>query len=451
MNVNREDVDALNAILKVKVSAPDYEQKVAKQLENYRKSANIPGFRKGHVPMGMLKKQYGKGLLVEELNKIVNESLYKFIDENNIEILGNPIPKKDTEIIGDFDHPAEFEFHYEIGLLPEFKVKLSEKSKFDYPKVKVDDKLIEKQLNDLRRRYGKLISTEEISGDELIMGQFVELDDKGEIKPGGAMNSSTVSLEFLEDKAVKKTFIGKKISDKISIEAAKLAKGESDLAAMLGVKQEDLATIGKNFQFTITEIKKMELGEINQAFFDKVFGEGNVKTEDEAKLRIKEDLEKMFANDSDRILTRNVYKDLLDNTKISLPNEFLKRWIKLSNEKEVTEEQIETEYEAYTKGLKWQLIQGKLFKENDVSFHPDEALKYTKSLLVNQYAQYGIPAPEDAELTESAQKVLKDKKEANQIYDMLAEQKLTALIKSLVNLKEKALAYDDFVKIAQEV
>jgi trigger factor len=450
MNVSREDVDALNAILKVKVGPADYEKNVAKQLEDYRKRANVPGFRKGHVPMGMLKKQYGKALLIEELNKLVNDSLYQYINEQKIDILGNPIPKKDTEVIGNFDQPGDFEFQYEIGLAPEFQIKLNEKSKFDFVKVKIDDALINKQLEDLRRRYGKLISNNEVSGDEMLLGQFVELEKNGEIKAGGVMNSSTISLEFIEDKSTKKLFNGKKVGDKVVVDIAKVSKGEADLASMLGIKKEDLSTIGKQFQFTINDIKKMEMAEMTTDLFNKVFGEGAVKTEEEAKNKIKEDLDKMFGTDSDRILTRKVYNELLDSTKIALPDNFLKRWIKLSNEKEITEEQIEAEYTNYSKGLKWQLIQGKLFKDNNVQFESQEAVEYTKSLLVNQYAQYGIPAPEDKELTESAHKVLSDKKEANQIYDMLAEKKLTELIKNTVSLKEKALSYDDFVKVAQE-
>jgi len=450
MNVVRENVDALNAILKVKVTPEDYQKKVTTELENYRKRANIPGFRKGHVPMGMVKKQFGKGLLAEELNKLVNDSLYKFLTENKIDILGNPIPKADVEVVGDFENPSDFEFQYEIGLTPEFKVDLSSKNKFEYFKVKVDKKLVDKQMEDLRRRYGKLVAADEITENELVLGQFVELDDKGEIKPGGILNSSTISVEFVEDKDTKKALKGKKVGEKVVVEVAKLSRGESDLATMLGVKPEELASIGKKFQLTINEIRKMEMAELSQELFDKLFGEGEVKSEEEVRERIAKDMENMFLNDSDRLLTRKVYEDLLKNTAIKLPDAFLKRWIKLSNDKEITDEQIEKEYDAYTKGLKWQLIQGKLFKDNNIQLQPNEAVEYTKSLLISQYAQYGIPAPAEPELTESAQKVLSDQKEANQIYDMLAERKLTEFVKNTVNLKDKELAYDDFVKIAQE-
>ncbi len=449
MNVIRENVDALNAVLKVQIAPEDYQGKVEKALEDYRKRANIPGFRKGKVPMGLVKKQYGKGVLAEELNKTVNEALYNYLNAEKVEILGNPIPKYDAEVKGDWDNPSDFEFQYEIGLTPEFEIKLSGRNKFDYVKVKTDDKLVDQQIDDLRRRYGKLIAGEEVTGTELVLGQFVELDENGEIKEGGVMNSSTVSIEFVEDKATLKELKGKKVGDKLVVDPAKLAKGEADLAAMLGVTKEDLPNLNNKFQFTINEIRKMEMAELNQELFDKLFGEGEVKSEAEMRERISNDMNGMFDGDSDRLFTRKVYDHLIEKTEMALPDEFLKRWIKMSNQKEITDEQIEAEYDEYAKGLRWQLIQGKLFKDNEVKINPDEALEFTKSLLVSQYAQYGIPAPEDNELTESARKVLANQEEANRVYDMLAERKLTELFKGIVKLNEKEVSYDEFVKLAQ--
>lgn len=449
MNVIRENVDALNAVLKVQIAPEDYQGKVEEALEDYRKRANIPGFRKGKVPMGLVKKQYGKGVLAEELNKTVNEALYNYLNAEKVEILGNPIPKYDAEVKGDWDNPSDFEFQYEIGLTPEFEIKLSGRNKFDYVKVKTDDKLVDQQIDDLRRRYGKLIAGEEVTGTELVLGQFVELDENGEIKEGGVMNSSTVSIEFVEDKATLKELKGKKVGDKLVVDPAKLAKGEADLAAMLGVTKEDLPNLNDKFQFTINEIRKMEMAELNQELFDKLFGEGEVKSEAEMRERISNDMNGMFDGDSDRLFTRKVYDHLIEKTEMALPDEFLKRWIKMSNQKEITDEQIEAEYDEYAKGLRWQLIQGKLFKDNEVKINPDEALEFTKSLLVSQYAQYGIPAPEDNELTESARKVLANQEEANRVYDMLAERKLTELFKGIVKLNEKEVSYDEFVKLAQ--
>ncbi len=449
MNVTREDVDALNAVLKVEVAPADYEGKVNDTLNTYRKTAKIPGFRPGHVPLGLIKKQYGKAVLSEELNKVVNESLQKYIVDNELDILGNPIPKE-GDFKGDFDKPGDFEFEYEIGLAPEVKVSLSGKNKYDYHKVKIDKKLVDKQIDDLRRRYGKLVSSDEVGASDMVMAQFVELNDDESIKEGGILHSSTISMEFVENKKANKALLGKKVGDKLVVNPEDVSRGGKDTAAMLGVSEDELEGLSDKFQISITEIKGMEMAELNEELYDKLFGEGAVKDEKELRARIKSDLEGMFGNDSDKLLTRAVYEDLLDKTKVELPDSFLKRWIKLSNEKEITEEQIEAEYDGYAKGLKWQLIQGQIFKANEIKLENEEVIAFTKGLLVNNYAQYGMPAPGDDELTQSAMQVLQNKDEANRIYDMLAEQKLTTYFKETVKLNEKEIAYDDFVELASK-
>lgn len=448
MKVVREDIDALNAILKVEVAPADYEPQVKQQLEKYRKTAKVPGFRPGTVPMSMIQKQYGKAVLAEEMNKIVNNALYTFIQENKISILGNPIPKEDSVPTGNFDNPADFAFEYEIGLSPEIKVNLSSKNTFDYNVVKIDDELVGKQIDDLRRRYGKIASSEKVGENDMILAQFVELNEDDSIKEGGIMHSSTISVEFVEDKATKKALTGLKAGDKAIVDPAKVSRGGKDTAAMLGIKVEQLDKISNKFQMTITEIKHIELAELNQELFDKLFGEGAISSEKELKERIAADLKNMFANDSDRLLTKFVYNDLMKNTAVALPDAFMKRWIKASNDKPISDEQIEAEYGSYADGLKWQLIQGEIFRANEIKLDNQEVIEFTKGLLVSNYAQYGIPAPEDAELTKSAMEVLKNKEEVNRIYDMLAESKLTKFFKETVKLKEKEVAYDDFVALA---
>jgi trigger factor len=450
MNVIREDVDALNAILKVDVQPADYEAKVKETLNKYRKTAKIPGFRPGHVPMGLIQKQYGKVVLSEELNKVVNGALQNFIAENKIEILGNPIPHGEGNFEGDFEKPADFKFTYEIGLAPKIEVKLSEKNKFDYVKVKVDAKLIDQQVEDLRRRYGKLVSGEAVGEKDMILAQFVELNEDGSIKEGGILHTSTISMEFVTDKKVKKELTGKKIGDKVVVNPSDVSRGGADTAAMLGVKEDEMANVSDKFQLTINEIKVMELAELNEDLFNKLFGEGVVKTEKELRDRVKTDLEGMFVNDSDKMLTRSVYESLLENTKVDLPDAFMKRWIKLSNEKEISDEQIEAEYNGYSKGLKWQLIQGNIFKSNNIKLENQEVMDFTKGLIVNNYAQYGMPAPEEKELMTSAMQILQNKEEANRIYDMLAEQKLTTYFKETVKLKDKEVSYEEFVELAQK-
>jgi len=291
---------------------------------------------------------------------------------------------------------------------------------------------------------------ENVGDGDMILAQFVELKEDGSVKEGGIMHSSTISMEFVEDKKVKKELMGKTKSDQIEVNPESVSKGGKDTAAMLGIKEDELASISDKFRMTINEIKRMELADLNQELFDKLFGPGNVNSEDELRERISNDLRKMFENDSDRILTRDIYNDLVEKTKVDLPNTFLKRWIKMSNEKPITDDQIDTEYDGYAKGLKWQLIQGNIFKTNEIKLDNQEVIDFTKGLLVSNYAQYGIPAPEDKELTASAVQVLGNKEEAGRIYDMLAEQKLTNYFKSTVKLNEKEVSYDEFVEIASK-
>lgn len=448
MKVIRQDVDALNAVLKVQIAPEDYQSKVKAALEKYRKTAKIPGFRPGNVPFSLIQKQYGKSVLADELNRLVNDSLYSFIQENKIDVLGNPIPKEGTDVVGDFDKPENFEFEYEIGLSPEIKVPLSAKSKYDYVKVKIDDALIGKQVDDLRRRYGKLVSGSEVGEKDLVLAQFVELNEDESIKEGGILHSSTISMEFVEDKKTKKALTGAKVGDKLVVDPKNVSRGGKDTAAMLGVSEAELENVSDKFQLTVNEIKVMELAELNQDLFDKLFGPGNVNSETELKERIAADLSNMFANDSDRLLTRSIYNDLIEKTEVELPNTFLKRWIKLSNEKPITDEQIESDYDSYAKSLKWQLIQGNIFKANEIQLDHQEAIEFTKGLLVSNYAQYGIPAPEDKELTANAMQVLKNRDEANRVYDMLAEAKLTNYFKQTVKLNEKEISYDEFIELA---
>ena len=448
MNVTRQEVNAETALLTVQVSPADYQGKVSAALEKYRKQAKIPGFRPGKVPMGLVQKQYGKAVLAEEMNKLVSDALYQYVADNKLEILGNPIPKEDIDVKGDFENPGDFEFTYEIGYAPEIKLELGAKSKYDYVKVKIDAALIDKQVDDLRRRYGKLSSVDTVGDTDMILGQFVELNEDGSVKEGGIMHSSTTSMEFVEDKKAKKALVGKKVGDKVTVSASAITRGESDKAAMLGLKPEELANHGDSYEMTINDVKRIELAELNQELFDRLFGEAAVTSEDELRDRIKADLEQMFNNDSDRLLTRAVYRDLLDKTNVALPDAFLKRWIKLSNEKPISEDQIEADYPAYSKDLKWQLIQGHIFKANDIKLDQMEAIEFTKGLIANQYAQYGLPAPEDKELVQQAAKALANREEANRIYDMLAEAKLTDFFKNTVKLNNKEVSYDEFVAMA---
>lgn len=441
MNVVEEKIDDLNAVLRVQITPEDYAEKVSKTLNTYRKQANIPGFRPGKIPMGVIQKKYGKSVLAEELNKVVNESLNDFIRSNNLNILGNPLPKYDEEVKGDFNNPTDFEFTYEIGVAPEFNVDLSAKTKIDYLKVDVSKEMLDKEVENLARRYGSLISADVVGETDMVLGEFSQKD--GEIK-----NTSTVSVEFIGDEATKKQFVGQKVGAVITLEPLKVSKGIDDMAAMLAISKEEAEALTGDFYFTISEIKTMIPAAIDQALFDKLFGEGNVNSEDELREKIATDLERMFGNDSDRIFSQTVSEKLIEATSFELPEDFLKRWIMATSEKKISQEELDRDFDSYLKSLKWQLIQNKLVKDNGIKVENAEMINYTKGLLANQFAQYGIPAPEDSALEEQAKTVLQNREEADKIYENVYGSKMIHFFKNTVKLNEKVLAYDDFIKHA---
>ncbi len=450
MEVVENKIDELNSELVVKINKEDYYPSYEKQLKDYRKKVNLPGFRNGKVPLKVIENRYGKALLAEELNQLLSQQLNEHIEQNDLRVLGQPLPKKDGEK-GDWEQPGDFEFSYEVGLAPDFELKFSEKDKFKFYKVKIDDKLIDKQLEDLRRRYGKMSQVEEANEKDLVLGVFQELDKSGEVKEDGIIHESSIGIEFTEDKKVKKQLIGLKVGESIEVDPFKVSKGEADTAAMLGIKKEELPGISKKFRFTAKEIKRIDLAEVDQEFFDKIYGEGNVTSEDELREKISEDLARMFERDSDKVFFNQVIEVLMEKHPLNLPDEFLKRWITETGGEDITREKVEEEYEQYAKGLRWQLLQGRLIETHNLGANEEELTGFTMQLMANNYAQYGVPAPAEDELRKSAIEMLtKNRDEARKIQDMLYENKLQQFFKSYVKLSEKEVSYDDFVKIANK-
>jgi len=445
MNVIRQEVNALNGLLTVEIESNDYAQKVKNSLEKYRKTAKIPGFRPGHIPFAIVEKRFGKAVLAEELNTIANDGVYAFIRDNKLEILGNPIPSANHELEGSFDNPGTFKFTFEIGMSPSFDYQTVLKKGIEYNTVRVDDKLVNQQIEDIQRRYGKMSSVETVGEKDLVVGTFSEINSDGTIKEGGISHSTTLSMEFIENKAGTEILLNKKKDEVVSIDPKTVSKDDADLASMLGLTIETLPSSETAFQFAITDIKRMELAALNDELFGKLFQDGDIKDEQVLRTRVQQDLEKMFERDADRLMTRKVYDSLMADVQIEFPEAFLKRWIKVSATSPIADDEIEKEFESYLKSLKWQLIQTKIFKDSDTKLVYEEVLAFTKGLIASNYAQYGIPAPEDKELEASARELLSKKEQANNIYDQLAEEKLTQFFKTNASLKMKPLSYDDFV------
>lgn len=449
MEITRESIDALNAVLKIKVEPADYKEQYDNALKKYRKQASVDGFRPGHVPLSYIKKRFGRSILAEEMNGIINQSIYDHINNNKLNILGNPIPKETDQPEGDWDNPSEFNFEYQLGIAPDIDLDKVKKLKLDYHKVKVDDELVKRQMEDIARRYGKLSEPEESGDKDLLIGTLVQLDENDDILEGGIMNDATVSLEFIDDKKTVKSLTGLKPGDNVVVDPHKISKGHDDLGKMLGISHAEVHDLKGNFRFNVNEVKRLEPATMNQELFDKVYGKDAVKDEAEFKARVKEDLDKLFENDSHRLFKQRVATALVDEINPSLPDEFLKKWIRLANENPLSEEEVEKEYPGYAKGLQWQLIENAIVKSEDLKVEQDEILDFVKQNIERQYAQYGMPM-DDEMLTNFAQNTLQNREEVNRVYETLIEDKVVTSLKDKIKLSEKELSYDDFIKEAQK-
>jgi trigger factor len=446
MNITQENIDELNAVLKVKVVADDYLPKVESALKEHQKKASVPGFRPGKVPTGMIKKMYGKSILVDEINKLLNDSLYKYLHENKIEVLGNPLPKADSQI--DWDNQKEFEFLYEMGLAPKFNVDLSSKDKFAYKTVKIDEELVNKYVTDVAKRYGKVEQVEISTAADLLNGDFVELDTNGEILPAGVFKTGSLFLERVKDEQVKKQLTGLKKDDKVILESQKIFENPADLATLLGLDKEAASAFTSKVQFTVKSVSHLAPAEINQDFFNKIYGEGVVNSEEEFRAKVRQELGTMFVNDSERKFYNDVVEHLMNKINFDLPKDFLKRWIIAVNEKPVTTEQVEAEFDGYAKGLKWQLIENKIIKENNIAVTKEEVVDHTKELILEQFGKYNPMPMGDEELNQTAQRVLANEEEAKKLYEKLYGQKVLTLFKSKFTIENQEVSYDDFFKPA---
>ena len=450
MDVSVKNIDTLNAVLTVKIENEDYKTPYESSLKKHRKQMQLPGFRKGHVPTSIIKKKYGPSILADEIDKILNKSIYDHITENKLNILGNPIPVEDDKTKVDWNNPSDFEFHYELGLAPEILPDLPGRLKYTKYQPKVNEALIDKQVDDFARRYGKLTSVEKAGDRDMIMANFKELDQNGNVVVDGFNQSSTVSLEFITDKKSKRKLTGCKPTDTFQLDPKKISRGDTDMAAMLGIDKEKAKNYLNDVFMTVNEVKTLEPANVDVVLFDKIYGAGEAKNVEEFRGKVHEDLNKMFIADIDRLLKDDISKTLIKKLKIKLPDNFLKKWI-LSSNKEAKKEDIEKEYDRYAEGLKWQLIENFIIKDQKLKVEGEELLNFTMDLMGNQYVQYGMMIPAEDELKKTAQKVLANKDEARKINDMIYDKKVMEYLKNTLKINDKFLAHEDFTEKVAEL
>lgn len=436
MNITRENIDALNAVVKVDIAKEDYSNKVEEILNNYRKTANIPGFRKGHVPYQMVKKQYGKAVLVDEVNKLLQDALNKYLTEEKLDVLGQPLPKPQDNL--DWDSEL-LSFEFELGLAPEFDVDLKSKKPITHYNIVTDDKTIDEQVERIQKQYGKLVSQDTVEKDSEITGTF-----KNEEKD--INNTVSITLDKFKGKTTEKKFIGAKVGDVIALKTKGLYSDDHELMHALKIAHDEVHGLDIPVTFTITEINKRELADLDQELFDKLFGKDVVKSVTEMKAKIKDDADKQFVQQSDQKLLNDVTEYLIDSTKFDLPAEFLQKWMQTAGEEPMDADQAKEEYEKSEKSLRYQLIEGKLIEDNNIQVTIDDIKGFTKERIKEQMAQFGQMNPSEEELENITARVLSNQEEARRVSEQLMSQKLLNLYKEKANLKVKEVTYDAFVK-----
>ena len=449
MKITQGKVKKMISTLTVEVSESDYIESVTNVLKKYRKDAVVPGFRKGKTPMSIIEKQYKTSIVVDEVNKMLQDNLYKHITDNKIRVLGSPLPKSSVEI--DWVNNVDFVFEYEIGLAPEFDVKISSKDKLTYYSIKADTKLVDGYCNDIAKRYGKMSNPNKSIDGDLVFCSINQLDVNGEVMINGISNEATVSMDVIEDKKVKKKFIGLKSGDQLTLNVMSVFQNHSDLSAMLKITHDQLhALTSDSFRFTVKQINRLAPSEFNKELFDKVYSDGSVTNIKEFKQKVTEEAEKSFVVESDRMLKNDVVLYLVKKVKLEMPDEFLKRWLVQTSEKPLTLEQVESDYHMYSKSLKWQLLENKILENNEVKVNNEDLLSFTKELVAKQMMQYGQVPSDEKQILDIAENILKNEDERKKISEQLFDEKTLSIYKKSFKLNEKSISYDDFVKLATE-
>jgi trigger factor len=447
MNISKRENGDLSAIISIEVQPSDYQPKVDEAIKNFRKNASIPGFRPGHVPAGLIKKKYGKEVLAEELNRLLGNELYNYLRENKIDVLGTPLPITNQEE-QELEEGRNFKFDYEVGLAPEVKVQMPA-NKVPYYLIKVDDQMIENDINDMRRRYGKFSNPEAADANSILYGEFTELDETGEPKEAGVSTTTTLAIDMIRDEVEKSKFLGAQKDKEIVFSPRIAIKNDTEVAAMLRIGA-DSASMDSEYRFTVKTVNEIQKAEINQELFDKTFGEGVVSDEESFRAKIREGIAAYFEQQSDKKLKKDLRNILLSENNISLPDDFLKRMLKSQQKETMDDHAFEHEYYHVAEDLKWNLIESKIAAEANIEVKFEDVMDASKLMIAQQFAQYGVPAPEEAKLQEMARDYLLKDDNHERVQRSLVGQRVFEHLKKTLKLNMIEQPYDEYVATLNE-
>lgn len=435
MNVTRKNIDDLNAVLTVEVYKSHFKYKLDTLMKDYQKKTDLPGFRKGEVPMSIIEKKYRQPLLLEEVNKTIQDSLNKYLQQEKLDLLGNPLAIKDDNLDWDAE---KYEFQFEIGLAPKFEIDLENLKDLTYYKIVADDKMLNEQLVRMQKQYGKMSASETFAKGNDVAGTFRNEEM--------AIDSpATLSFDVFKEASTEDLFVGKKVGDVVTLNTKGLFADDHQLMDYLKVSHEQVHGLEIDVEFTIEEINSTEPAELNQELFDKLFGEGNVSSVEEVKEKIKQDAEKQFEGQANQKFLNDVTEGLLHNTKFDLPAEFLTKWIQTVGEKQLTPEEAAAEYARSENGLRYQLIEGKVMSSNNLQINFEELKAYAAEMIKMQMAQFGQMDPTTADVDGIVARVLGNQEEVKRLSDQVMSEKMLALYKEKVKSTTKEVTYQEFV------
>ncbi len=451
MNVTRENVDELNGVIKINIVKADYDGTVNDILKDYRKKAQLPGFRPGKVPAGLVKKMYGKAILAEEVNKILSKELTKHIVDEKLNILGEPLPNETQQATIDWDKDEDFEFVFDIAFAPEFNVSLDKRSKYPYYTINVEEEMIDKQIEAYANRFGDNQEADVVEEKETLRGDFIQLDAEGnELAEGITAQDVLISVDVIKDDAIKKEFVGKKKDESIVFDVKKAFPNDHEIAHMLNVPKEEAEKVTGDFRLTIKTVNKFVPAEVNEELFKKVYGEETVvKTVDDFRTKVKEEIEQGMGYSGDYKFMLDAREMLIKKTQMELPNAFLGRWL-LATNKELTAEQVEKDWEHFEKDLKWQLIKDKLIKENELTVSEEDVREAAKEMAAAQFRQYGMFDVPEEYLNNYADQIFQKEEEKSRLYQKKYEDKVIELVKEKVTIETKAVSREEFDKLFEQ-
>ena len=441
MNITKVEKEQGAALLRIVVEEQDYAANVEAELRKYKKQANVPGFRPGMVPMGIVKKMYGKGIVAEQAYRLASNSAFEYLKKENIDYIGDIIPAEEQGAF-DFENNTTHEFVFEYGVAPKYDVKLTAKDKIVYHKIKIDKKMHASFLDNYLRRYGSLKDVEKVKKDEALN---VTLDN-GELR----IEDAYVGLISMTDEE-RKPLIGKKVGYKTEVNVNELYKTPSQRASILGVKEEELEGINPVFSLEITKIRQFANPELNEEFFKMAFPQGDVTNEEQLNAYIDEQIAAELKRESDYLFTFAVRDFLIEKANLAMPTEFLKRWLYTINEGKFTMEDIEKDFESFLKMFTWNYIQRQVIDGEKISVSAEEAKAEAKDLAAAQFAQYGMPNAPEEMLENFAKNILDNKEQSQKIYEKLYEQKVVESVRSKVKVTEKAVSAEDFAELAKNI